>query len=100
GGKLKVTQRQLALTVGYSFTDYKAQGQMLEHVIVDLAKPPRGSISPFGAYVALSCSRGRETIRLLQDFDNTLLTTHPSEMLYAEDQRLQGLVAKTENWQI
>ncbi|KAF8236479.1 hypothetical protein L208DRAFT_1251833, partial [Tricholoma matsutake] len=88
GGKLKVTRRQLALTAGYSFTDYKAQEQTLEHVIVDLAKPPRGSITPFGAYIALSHSRGRETIRLLQDFDDTLLTTHLLEMLYAEDQIL------------
>ncbi|KAF8224177.1 hypothetical protein L208DRAFT_1513344, partial [Tricholoma matsutake] len=59
GGKIKVTQRQLGLTVGYTFTDYKAQGQTLEHVIVDLTKLPRGSITPFGAYIALSRSRGR-----------------------------------------
>jgi hypothetical protein len=70
----------------------------LEHVIVDLAKPPRGSITPFGAYVALSHSRGREMIRLLWDFDDMLLTMHPSEMLYTEDERLRGLVAETENW--
>ncbi|KAF8226808.1 hypothetical protein L208DRAFT_1299996 [Tricholoma matsutake] len=100
GGKIKVTQRQLAFTAGYAFTDYKAQGQTLEHVIVDLAKPPRGSITPFRAYVALSCSRGRDTIRLLWDFNDTLLTTHPSQMLHEEDQRLRGLAAETEKWKI
>ncbi|KAF8218697.1 hypothetical protein L208DRAFT_1348411 [Tricholoma matsutake] len=94
GGKIKVTQRQLA------FTDYKAQGQTLEHVIVNLAKPPRGSITPFRAYIALSCSRGRDTIRLLWDFNDTLLTMHPSQMLHEEDQRLRGLAAETEKWKI
>jgi hypothetical protein len=95
GRKTKVTRRQIALTSGYAFTDYKSQGQTLEHVIVDLAKPPTGNISAFGAYVALSRSRGRDTIRLLRDFDDALLTTHPSEMLFEEDRRLLCLVEKT-----
>jgi ATP-dependent exoDNAse (exonuclease V) alpha subunit len=88
------------LIVGYAFTDYKAQGQTLEHVIVDLTKPPRGSITPFGAYVALSHSRGRDTIRLLREFNNTLLTMHPLQMLYEEDQRLRRLAAEAENQKI
>ena len=32
-------RRQLALVPGYAFTDYKAQGQMMECVIVDISKP-------------------------------------------------------------
>jgi hypothetical protein len=96
GHKIRVTRRQMALTSGYVFTDYKAQGQTLECVIVDLAKLPTGNITPFGEYIALSRSRGRETIRLLRDFDDALLTTHPSDMLYEEDQRLQKLMQQTE----
>jgi hypothetical protein len=42
GRKIRVTRRQMAPTSGYAFTDYKAQGQTLEYVIVDLAKPPTG----------------------------------------------------------
>ncbi|KAJ3924428.1 MAG: hypothetical protein NXY57DRAFT_877323, partial [Lentinula lateritia] len=36
GTKVQITRRQLALTPGYAFTDYKGQGQTIEYVIVDL----------------------------------------------------------------
>lgn len=91
GSKTTITRRQLALTASYSFTDYRAQGQTIEYVVVDLGKVPSGSLSPFNAYVALSRSRGRETIRLLRDFDDKLFTTHPSNELRAEDERLERL---------
>ena len=57
------------MTSGYAFTDYKAQGQTIEYVIIDIRKPPTRSLSAFSVYVALSRSRGRDTIRLLRDFD-------------------------------
>ncbi|KIM56878.1 hypothetical protein SCLCIDRAFT_131593, partial [Scleroderma citrinum Foug A] len=38
---------------------------------------PRGQLTPFNAYVALSRSRSRVGIRLLQDFDERLFTHHP-----------------------
>ena len=76
---------QTALTGAYAFTDYKAQGQTLEYVVVDIAKPLRGSLTLFSAYVALSRSRGRNMIRLLRPSDKTLSTTHLSEVLEKED---------------
>ena len=60
--KVKIEQRQLAIVPGYVFTYYKAQGQTMEYVIVDISKPPSSSISPFSMYVALSRSRGRNYI--------------------------------------
>ena len=78
---MTVTHWQTALTGAYAFTDYKAQDQTLKYVVVDIAKPPRGSLTLFSAYVTLSRSRGRNTIRLLRPFDKTFLTTHPSEAL-------------------
>lgn len=60
--------------------------------MVDLAKPPRGNLTPFSTYVALSRSRGRNTIRLLRSFDKTLLTTHLSELLEEEDVQLREKV--------
>jgi len=45
---------------------------------------PTGKLSPFSAYVALSRSRGRDTIHLLQDFDERLFTNHPSGDLATE----------------
>lgn len=95
GSKYRVTRRQFPITPGYAFTDFKSQGQTIERVIIDLAKPPIGALNPFNAYVALSRSRGRDTIRLLRDFDNNLFTEHPSEELRIEDGRLQELAAKT-----
>jgi ATP-dependent exoDNAse (exonuclease V) alpha subunit len=70
--KFKITRQQYAMTSAYAFTDYKSQGQTIEYVIIDIGKPPTGSLSPFSIYVALSRSRGRDTIRLLRDFDPNL----------------------------
>ena len=93
GGKSGITieREQFALTPAYAFTDYKSQGQTIEHVVVDIAKPPSGSLTPFDAYVALSRSQGRDTIRLLREFDDKLFTTHPNELLRSEDVRLAML---------
>ena len=68
-----INREQYALTPAYAFTDFKSQGQTIESVIVDLAKPPSGKLTAFNAYVALSRSRGRHTIRLLRDFDEKAL---------------------------
>jgi len=89
--KNKLTRRQYAMTAGYVLTDYKAQGQTIEYVIIDIGRPPTGSLSPFSAYVALSRSRGRDTIRLLRDFDPNLFQNHPSEALRLDMKRLEQL---------
>ena len=91
GEKAKLERRQLAIVPGYAFTDYKAQGQTMECVIVDISRPPSGSLSPFSVYVALSRSRGRKTIRILRDFDPVLFMHHPSEDLRVEMERLEHL---------
>jgi hypothetical protein len=95
GGKIKMERRQIAIVPGYAFTDYKAQGQTMECVIVDISRPPSGRLSPFSVYVALSRSRGRKTIRILRDFDPTLFMHHPSEDLRLEMQRLERLDEET-----
>lgn len=95
--RTKVQRRQFALTAAYAFTDFKSQGQTIERVIVDLGKTSSFALDPFHAYVSLSRSRGRETIRLLRDFDHKLLTHHPSEDLQKEDERLSDLAMVTKN---
>ena len=99
GGKTGsvIHRLQYPITPAYAFTDFKSQGQTIESVIVDLAKPPTGSLTSFNAYVALSRSRGRNTIRLLRDFDEKLFTTHPNEELRKEDDRLDMLETETIN---
>jgi hypothetical protein len=92
-----IHRRQLALTPAYAFTDYKAQGQTLEYVLVDLEPPPSYALTPFSAYVALSRSKGRQRIRLLRGFNPKLFTTHPSEDLAVEDARLDILNSTTQS---
>jgi hypothetical protein len=94
-GKIKLERRQTAIVPGYAFTDYKAQGQTMECVIVDISKPPSGKLSPFSVYVALSRSRGRKNIRILREFDPELLMHHPSEDLREDMARLEQLDEKT-----
>lgn len=90
-----VKRTQYSLTPAYAFTDYKAQGQTMESVIVDLGKPPTGALTGFSVYVALSRTRGRANIRLLRPVDHALFTVHPSEDLRQEDLRLHGLEKST-----
>ena len=91
------------MTAGYAFTDYKSQGQTIEYVIIDIGKPPTGTLSLFSVYVALPRSRGRNTIiRLLvvlRDFDVNLFQNHPSEALRIEMKRLEDLNETTkQDW--
>lgn len=99
GQKISVT-RQLPITPAYALTDYRSQAQTIDHCIVDLATPPTGTLTPFNAYVALSRSRGRSSIRLLRDFNERLFIQHPSEHLQIEDERLNRLDQSTkEKWE-
>ena len=80
--------------------DFKAQSQMIEVVVtcklvIDLRNTPSGKISPFSAYMALSRSRGRDTIRLLSDSDKSLFKTHSNMDLAVEMERLGLLAAET-----
>lgn len=90
-----VYRHQLALTAAYSFTHHKGQGQTLDYVIIDLADPPKHSLDVFHAYIALSHSCGRQTIRLLQGFNLDVLMTPPSPEVTVEDTGLAELHQKT-----
>ena len=91
--KLQISRRQFPLVGGYAFTDHKAQGQTIENVNIRPTK--RFSVDAFAAYIALSRSRGRESIRLLRDFDDKIFTKLPSEHLQAEEFQLADLTRKT-----
>ncbi|PSR77379.1 hypothetical protein PHLCEN_2v7930 [Hermanssonia centrifuga] len=93
-----VHRRQYPITPAYAFTDYRAQGQTLPYVLVDIASPPTGGLNLFNLYVALSRSSGRETIRLLRDFDEEVFTKAHDVELTVEDERLQELDVVTKRW--
>lgn len=91
----RITRRQFPLAPAYAFTDFKAQGQTIDHILVDIGKTTCFALSPFNAYVSLSRSHGRDCIRLLRDFDNNLFLRHPSEDLQIEDARIEELAEET-----
>ncbi|KDN35478.1 hypothetical protein RSAG8_11561, partial [Rhizoctonia solani AG-8 WAC10335] len=91
GKSTPVTQCQLLMTAAYTFTDYRSHGQMIKNAFVDITRPLSGGLTPFNVYVALSCSSGRCTIRLLCDFDDALFQQPPSQPLIAEDRRFLAL---------
>ena len=91
GIKTTVNRTQLPLTLAYAFTDYRSQGQTLQPVIIDIGPPPHGYLTAFNIYVALSRGTDQQNIRLLRDFDESLLQQHPSEYLRIEDDRLKKL---------
>lgn len=84
-------RRQFPLTGAYAFTDYRAQGQTLHHVIVDIATPPCGTFTLTNVYVALSRSSGRDTIRLLRPFKRSIFEQGIDPNLAREDERLERL---------
>ncbi|OAX31861.1 hypothetical protein K503DRAFT_703014, partial [Rhizopogon vinicolor AM-OR11-026] len=57
------------ITPAYGFTDYRSQGQIVSHTIIDIGTPPTGGLTLLNVYVALSRRRGQDNIRLLRDFD-------------------------------
>lgn len=86
-----VHRRQLAITGAYALTDYRAQGQTIPFVLVDIASPPTGKLTLFNLYVALSRSHGRNNIRLLRDFDDKVFLQSHNPDLLLEDERLGAL---------
>jgi hypothetical protein len=93
-----ISRKQFPITPAYAFTDYRSQGQTISHVIVDIGKPPSGSLTLFNLYVALSRSSGRSTIRLLRDFDEDLFKNAHLTSLMMEDDRLEHLNTLTRTW--
>ena len=93
-----VTRTQYPITGAYSFTDYRSQGQTIAQAIIDIASPPTGKLSLFNLYVALSRSSGRDSLRLLRDFDDDIfLQCHEAELM-EEDERLERLNVVTKRW--
>ena len=80
-GGITVHRGQMAIMAAYAFTDYKAQGQTMECILVDLGKLPTGALNGFNAYVALSRSWGQSMIILLREIDTRLFTEHLSKRL-------------------
>ncbi|OCH91268.1 hypothetical protein OBBRIDRAFT_775397 [Obba rivulosa] len=93
-----VRRRQFSLTGAYAFTDYRAQGQTIPIVLINIqTPPPPGTLTLFNLYVALSRSSGRGTIRLLRQFDRQLFLQKHDPDLKLEDARLEELNTQTKH---
>ena len=86
-----VRREQLPLTLAYAFTDYRAQGQTIVPVLIDIATPPGGKLNLFNVYVALSRSAGRHSLRLLRGFDPRIIMQGHTAELLMEDDRLRRM---------
>ena len=64
GKQISISRQQLPITPAYAFIDYRAQAQTIEYCLENIGSPPSGRLMPSNAYAALSCSRGRDNIRL------------------------------------
>ncbi|KIK75367.1 hypothetical protein PAXRUDRAFT_173071 [Paxillus rubicundulus Ve08.2h10] len=93
-----VTPQQLPITAAYACMDYRAQGQTIPAVLIDIESPPTGGLSLFNLYVTLSCSRGRKTICLLQGFNEKYFKVAQVHELTAEDERIENLCRQMSTW--
>jgi hypothetical protein len=96
GSKGTVHRKQLPITAAYAFTNYKAQGQTLTPVIINIRNPPSSGLNAFNAYVAISRGRSREMLRLLGGLNSMIFTKHPDLDLAECDKRLEELDKETE----
>jgi hypothetical protein len=74
--KTKMHWRQYPICARYTFNNQKAQGQTLEHVVIDIGTTKK-FVTPFSVDVALSQSRGWDSVWLLRDFDDTIFRRYP-----------------------
>ena len=60
----------------------------------------REHLTPFNMYVTLSRAQGRNRVRLVRDFEDSLFTMMPCEVLEREDEQLGEMHRKTkEEWE-
>ena len=99
--KTSVNRRQIGLTPGFAFTEYKVQGATFESAVLDLRRKNkrRGeSHKRFcSTYVQLSRLRTLQGVFLLEKIDLDDIDNKPHAELRAEDIRLQALEQQTLN---
>lgn len=91
GSTKTISRAQLPITPAYAFTDYRAQGQTIVPVIVDISRPPTGGIMPFNIYMVLSRAKGQDYIWLLRVFDEQLLQQHPRKLFMYQRWQIKSL---------
>ena len=91
---VEIRRKQFPITPAYAFTAYKAQGKTLDKVIIDLSRPPTGSLDSAYAYVSLSRSKTLSGIAILREFNEQILNMKYSLEYNAEIKRLNEIELK------
>ena len=89
--KCTIQRKQVPIEPGFAMTVHKAQGQTMEHVIVDLA----GCMGTEAPYVMVSRAKSLDGLRVFRRFDIKQITKRRSEELRCEFSRLAHLKWRT-----
>ena len=91
---VEIRRKQFPITPAQAFTAYKAQAKTLDKVIIDLSRPPTGSLDSAYAYVSLSRSKTLSGIAILREFNEQILNMRYSLDYNAEIKRLNEIELK------
>jgi hypothetical protein len=81
----KASLKLFPVTLSYTITDYKCQGETYRNgVLLDLKKPKIGQSSAVSSYVQLSRAQALRNIYIMRDFDGAELNTSLPKELTAE----------------
>jgi hypothetical protein len=90
-----VILRQFPITLAYSITDFKCQGQTYDWFCVDIKKPNKGPASSMSPYVQLSRGRSLQHLSIMRPFDPDELRKPLSKELIAELEWQEEMARKT-----
>ena len=90
GTPVSFSRTQIPLTPAFAMSDYRVQGRGLNTFIVDLQRPPTGSLKLENIYVMLSRASNWEDISILRRFDESIFQAKADETLMEYDKYLQS----------
>ncbi|KAJ7141316.1 hypothetical protein C8R44DRAFT_866947 [Mycena epipterygia] len=88
GRDIMLMRSQYCLAPAYAVLSHKAEGITYPYVIADMAHPPRGRATRSHMYAALSAG---QQVRILRDFDDSVLTAGLGEALDQHERLLDDL---------
>ena len=82
---------QIPLTLGFSHSDFRVQGNGLTNAILDMKRPPTGRLGLENVYVMLSRISSWEGLAILRPFEDRVLQGAPDQRLVAYDDFLEQM---------
>ena len=86
------------MTLGFSLSDFRVQGNGLTNTILDMKRPPTGRLGLENVYVMLSRISSWEGLAILRPFDDSVLQGVPDQRLnIAYDEFLEQMHIDTKS---